>query len=133
MYTNMEIWAEIRRRELTGEYEIHWDTLKKILEHVEPPGYRRAKPPAQPKIGPFVDRIHEILKGDQQVSRKQRHTAKRIFVRLRDEFGHEGTPRCANEPCRRQLWTRETPFYTSRSVVESLDTRNAVCRVRHTD
>ena len=51
MYTDMEIWAEIRRRFLVDglskratyrAYNIHWDTLKKILEHAEPPDYRRA-------------------------------------------------------------------------------------------
>ena len=99
MFTNMEVWSEIRRRVLTGElskraacreYEIHWDTLQKILEHVEPPGYQRTQPRAKPKIDPFVDLIHEILKTDQQAPRKQRHTAKRIFDRLREEHGYEG-------------------------------------------
>ena len=46
----MELWTEIRQQVLGGElskraacreYEIHWETLKKILKHVEPPGYRR--------------------------------------------------------------------------------------------
>ncbi|MCP5113037.1 MAG: IS21 family transposase, partial [bacterium] len=34
--------------------------------------------------------IHEILNSDQQVHRKQRHTAKRIFERLRHEHHYEG-------------------------------------------
>jgi hypothetical protein len=55
VFTNMELWTEIRRRVLAGElsklaacreYDLHWDTLNKILEHVEPPGYRRSKPNA---------------------------------------------------------------------------------------
>ena len=59
----MEIWAEIRRRVLTGEiskrqacveYEIHWQTLKKILAHEEPPGFRATAPRAKPKLGPFL-------------------------------------------------------------------------------
>ena len=42
----MEMWSEIRRRVLTGEltkraacreYDLHWETLEKILAHVEPP------------------------------------------------------------------------------------------------
>jgi len=41
--TDMEIWVQVRRRVLTGElskraacreYEIHWQTLEKILSHV---------------------------------------------------------------------------------------------------
>jgi hypothetical protein len=47
VYTNLKLWTEIRRRVLCGErskrgacreYDLHWDTLKKILENVEPPG-----------------------------------------------------------------------------------------------
>ena len=119
VYTNMEVWAEIRRRVLTGElskraacreYDLHWDTLKKILECVEPPGYRRTQPPEKPKIGPFVDRIHEILKADQQVSRKQRHTAKRIFVRLCEEFGYEGGYTAVKEVVRAWKVSRKEVF-----------------------
>ena len=99
MYTDMEIWAEIRRRVLVDglskraacrEYNIHWDTLKKILEHAEPPGYRRAVPRPRPKLDPFLPVIHQILEDDKKAPRKQRHTARRIFERLRDEHGYTG-------------------------------------------
>ena len=49
----MEFWKEIRRRVLTNElsqraackkYGLGWHTLKKILEHEEPPGYRKSQP-----------------------------------------------------------------------------------------
>ncbi len=88
MYTDMEIWAEIRRRVLIDglskraacrEYDIHWDPLKKILEHPEPPGYRRAVPRPRPKLDPFLPVIHQILQDDKKAPRKQRHTARRIF------------------------------------------------------
>ena len=75
MYTNMEIWAEVRRRVLAGEiskreacreYRLHWDTLTKILTHEEPPGYRRRQPRAKPTLGPFLPIIHAILEADRQ-------------------------------------------------------------------
>ena len=69
---------------------MHWDTLKKILQHVEPPGYRRSKARARPVIEPFLPTIHEILEADKAAPRKQRHTAIRIFERLRDEHGFTG-------------------------------------------
>ncbi len=47
------------------------------------------KPRGEPKIGPFRDRIREILEEDKTAPRKQRHTAKRIFERLREE-GYSG-------------------------------------------
>ena len=95
----MEIWAEIRRRVLVDglskraacrAYNIHWDTLKKILEHAEPPGYRRTVPRPRPTLDPFLPVIHQIIKDDKKAPRKQRHTARRIFERLRDEYGYTG-------------------------------------------
>jgi transposase len=44
---------------------------------------------SKPKIGPFLDRIAAILEGDKDVPKKQRHTAKRIFDRIKEE-GYEG-------------------------------------------
>lgn len=95
----MEKWAEIRRRVLSGEiskraacreYEIHWETLAKVLTHSEPPGYRRTKPPRRSKLEPFLPVIHEILEEDRTQRRKQRHTVQRIFERLQDEHGYDG-------------------------------------------
>ena len=46
----MELWSEIRRkvlvegvskRQICREYRVGWRTLEKMLEHAEPPGYRR--------------------------------------------------------------------------------------------
>jgi len=99
VFTDMENWAEIRRRVLVDgqskrsvcrEFDIHWDTLRKILNHPEPAGYRRAGPRPKPKLEPFLPVIHQILKDDGKAPRKQRHTARRIFERLRDEHGYGG-------------------------------------------
>jgi len=93
MYRNMEDWTDIRRRVLAegvsrqtilDETGMHWLTLKKILEHSEPPGYRMRKPRPKKKLGAFLERIRQILKEDQAMPRKQRHTAKRIWERLRE-------------------------------------------------
>ena len=95
----MENWAEIRRRVLVDglgkraacrEYDIHWDTLQKVLRHPEPPGYRRATPRPRPKLDPFLPVLHQILEEDRKAPRKQRHTARRLFERLRDEHGYTG-------------------------------------------
>ena len=95
----MEKWVEIRRkvlakeaskRAICREYKIHWDTLQRILTHAEPPKYEQRQPRQKAKIGEFLPVIHEILKSDRQVHRKQRHTAKRIFERLRSEYKYAG-------------------------------------------
>ena len=99
MRSDMEFWKEIRQQVLTNElsrraacqkYHLGWHTLEKILAHDEPPGYRRAKPRAKPKIDGFLPVIHEILQQDRQAPKKQRHTAWRIFQRLRDEHQFPG-------------------------------------------
>ena len=114
MYTNMELWSEVRRRVLTGElskrqarkeYGLHWDTLQKILRHEEPPGYRRRKPREKPVLGPFVALIQEILEADKRAPKKQRHTAKRILERLREK-GYRGGRTVVQEEVRR--WKRRS-------------------------
>ncbi len=65
-------------------------TVAKILKHSVPPGYRREGPPARPKLDPFVAIIDHVLAEDMSRIKKQRHTAKRIYERLRDEHGFTG-------------------------------------------
>jgi len=90
----MEQWTDIRRRvlvagvskrQITRETGIHFKTLQKILTHSSPPGYRRKKPIQKPKIGPYLDRISQIIESDKQQRRNQRHTAKRIWEILQAE------------------------------------------------
>ncbi|WP_120631525.1 IS21 family transposase [Ruegeria sp. EL01] len=65
-------------------------TVAKILKHSVPPGYRREGPPVRPKLDPFIAIIDQILADDMSRIKKQRHTAKRIHERLRDEHGFTG-------------------------------------------
>ena len=58
-----------------------------------PPGYGRSRPPARPKLDPFTKIIDQILDDDGSMPTKQRHTAKRIFERLRDEHGYRAARR----------------------------------------
>src|SRR5208282_1007265 len=98
MYRDMEQWTEIRRRvlvegvskrQILRETGMHWSTLQKILTNSAPPGYRQSQPRPQPKIGPYRERIQQILMADRELPRKQRHTAKRIWERLQEE-GYTG-------------------------------------------
>jgi transposase len=78
------------KRSVCRQYGIAHKTLQKILAHSEPPGYRQQMPRPQTKLGPYLATIDEILAADRQAPAKQRHTAKRIFERLRDEHGYPG-------------------------------------------
>jgi len=95
----MQNWTAIRQdvlvqglsqRAACAKYKLGWHTLKKILAHAEPPGYRTSQPRPKRKLEPFLPIIHEILQSDQQAPRKQRHTARRIFERLQTEYGYQG-------------------------------------------
>ena len=99
MYMEMDLWTRVRRRVLVEsepkrkvmrEEGLAWATLKKILEHSEPPGYRQKEERPKPKLGDHLDWIGSVLAGDKQVPRKQRHTAKRIWERLKAERGYDG-------------------------------------------
>ncbi len=65
--------------------------IREALIHPEPQGYTRTKDPPAPKLGPFKSIIEVILKTDEQAPPKQRHTAMRIFERLREEQGYAGS------------------------------------------
>src|SRR4030088_2551994 len=62
-------------------------TVAKMMKFSVPPGYRRKKPPAKPKLDPFIPVIERIRRDDKSRPKKQQHTAKRVFERLRDEYG----------------------------------------------
>lgn len=95
----VELYGRVRRaclvdglscREAAKQFGIDRRTVSKMLEHSVPPGYRRGAPARRPKLGPFLGIIDQILEEDKERPKKQRHTAKRIFERLRDEYGYPG-------------------------------------------
>ena len=97
----VELYAAVRlavveeglsHREAARRFGIDRRTVKKMLSYSAPPGYRRTKPVRRPKLEGFTGIIDAILEADADpaVPRKQRHTAHRIFERLRDEHGFTG-------------------------------------------
>lgn len=71
-------------------------TVKKAIELRVPPGYRRNKAPQQPTLEQFIPIIDAWIKEDKHRQRKQRHSAQRVYERLRDEYqfkGHASTVR----------------------------------------
>jgi transposase len=117
--TNMELWAEVRRRVLTGElsrrqaakeYHLNYRTVEKIVGHVEPPGYRGGKPRKRPRMEKFLPLIAEILEGDKNAPKKQRHTAQRIYDRLVAEHAFEGSYSSVKEAVREWRQGRQEVF-----------------------
>src|ERR1035437_8460477 len=98
MYT-VEIYGRVRRavlvegqsrRSVAREFGVSRKTIQKMLTYSVPPGYQRQLPIRRPKLGPWLGVIDAILKEDKTRPVKQRHTAKRIFERLKGEHGFSG-------------------------------------------
>jgi transposase len=91
----MNNWIELRRkirnqeiplRQISREDGIHRQTLRKIRDNSQPPGYQRTKPIQKSKIGPYIDRIKAIIEADKTADhKKQYHTAKKIWEILQSD------------------------------------------------
>ena len=95
----MELYARVRRavvvekmseREAARQFGLARETVRKMVRYSAPPGYRRQQPPRRPKLDAWVGAIDQMLEDDKARGKKQRHTAKRIFERLRDEHTYTG-------------------------------------------
>ena len=107
----MELYAEVRRsvyveglseRAAARRFGLARETVRKMLRDRLPPGYRRAKPIRCPKLDAFTRVIDQILTDDQQRPKKQRHTAKRIWERLRAEHAFTGGYTIVKDDVRRR-------------------------------
>ena len=95
----VEVYAAVRRfvfveghsrREAARVFGLSRETVLKMCRFSLPPGYTRTLPISKPKLGALLPVIDAILEADRSAPAKQRHTAKRIFERLRDEHGFAG-------------------------------------------
>src|ERR1035438_10391716 len=95
----VELYGRVRRavrvegrseRAVALEFGISRETVRKMLRYAVPPGYQRQQPVKRPKLGPWLRAIDAILEEDKRRSARQRHTAKRIFERLRAEYAFSG-------------------------------------------
>ena len=94
----MELYRKVRlaRREGMSEraaalnFGISRASVKKMMCFSVPPGYQRTADIKRPKLDGFTGFVDQWLQEDLSRNRKQRHTAKRIFERLRNEHGFSG-------------------------------------------
>ncbi|MGH2986087.1 MAG: IS21 family transposase, partial [Solirubrobacterales bacterium] len=92
----MEQFEEIRRnrdreglsiRALARRHGVHRRAVRQALASPLPPTKRPPEVRPAPKLGPYRALIDGWLRADREAPRKQRHTARRIWRRLRDEHG----------------------------------------------
>ena len=106
LYENEEVsLREISRRtghsfETVQKYAYQTDWSDDSLPDIEPQSY--------PVLGEFIPTIDEWLEADRKIPRKQRHTVKRIYDRLRDEFGFKGSYSSVKKYVRKRKFVMKT-------------------------
>jgi transposase len=78
------------QRDVAKELGHSRKTVAKAVEHHSPPGYRMGQARVCPLMDRFRPQIEQWMESDKTAPPKQRHTAQRIFERLRDEHGFTG-------------------------------------------
>lgn len=74
--------------EIASETGLNWKTVKKYVDMEDfnsPPPVPASSKVHESKLDPFKPLIDEWLQADKLAPRKQRHTAKRVYKRLKDE------------------------------------------------
>jgi transposase len=95
----VELYGRVRRavlvdglsqRAVAREFGISRKSVRKMVAFSVPPGYRRQEAVTRPKLDAFVGVIDAMVEEDKTRPAKQRHTAKRVFDRLKEEHQFRG-------------------------------------------
>jgi transposase len=115
--TKVELYELIRRhhivqghgiRAIARQFGIHRRVVRAAIAHALPEPRKQTERPS-PKLGGFHHHIVAWLTADRDAPPKQRHTARRIWERLRDEHGctaAESTVRAVVAKLKRELALR---------------------------
>lgn len=103
--SKVELYEEIRReydfgagtiKGVARKLGVHRRMVREAIANALPP-IRKRPARAHTKLGPAVELIDRILEADRKAPRKQRHTAHRIWSRVREEAGCEVAERTVRQ------------------------------------
>jgi transposase len=77
-------------REISRQLKHGRALVRKAITHAKPPGYHLSKPRSKPVLGPYQKRIEALLEESDQMPRKQRYTANKIYQIIKAE-GYTGS------------------------------------------
>lgn len=83
--------------DISNHLGIDWRTANKYAKKDDWNESLNKRKRAHPVLGPYLDVVDTWLVEDQIMPRKQRHTAKRVYDRLKEEYGFEGGRRTVEE------------------------------------
>ena len=78
-------------RKISRNLSVARQTVRKALQSSEIPKYNLTKEKPCPVMDPFKEIVKEWLERDKEQPKKQRHTARRIFHRLCEEYDFTGS------------------------------------------
>lgn len=77
-------------RKISRQLPVSRPTIRKMLQDSEVPKYNLTKPRPSPVMDKYCAVLQQWLLDDESAPPKQRHTAVRMYERLRDEYGFTG-------------------------------------------
>jgi transposase len=77
------------QREIAREFGYSRNTVKKAIEQEEAFKYRRQQVVKAPVLGPYKERLKELVEANRELPRKQRYTARKMYDIIR-EAGYQG-------------------------------------------
>lgn len=77
-------------RKISRQLPVSRPTIRKMLQDAEIPKYKLKKPRPSPVMDKYRPILEQWLRDDESAPSKQRHTATRMYERLRDEYGFSG-------------------------------------------